>query len=268
MGGIQVDPALQYERCLALNPRVGDSIRGAVRACARLPVRSVVCWGSIPLGGFIPHHSDIDLLFVSAGAPEGGPWPALLAELGSPSLDPIVVADSDLVLREPRGIRSLAPRRECVLHAMDLILIRRYSVVVEGEDLRGTIPDLKEADEIGGILRHVQDVLVSAELRKLSARGGETALVATDVLNVAHVMIRCLYTLRHGALASKPAALDWAIGAFGRRAECEPFVRLCRALRAELQDDGTARRELPGIFRQAEPVWTRLVGEGKDGREP
>ncbi|MEK7474645.1 MAG: nucleotidyltransferase domain-containing protein [Candidatus Coatesbacteria bacterium] len=261
-----MDPQANYDRCLALNPRVGAAIRGAVEACRRAPVRSIICSGSIPLGGYIPRHSDIDLLVVTREPPEGPGWAALLAELGAPSLSAGLIEAGELGKPEPVEIRGLAPRRDYVLHAFDLILLRKYSVVVYGEDVRGSMTDLNERDEITGILAHVRDVMVPAELAKLAA-ADRVGLAATNILNVAPVMVRCLYTLRHGTLVSKPEALTWAIREFGSRPESAPFVELCRVIldRMTAEFPGPERdRTIPALFRNAVPAWVAAVAPARE----
>jgi hypothetical protein len=185
-------------------------------------------YGSLAGGDFDPERSDIDFLVVTAGELPGELLPALEAmHAGLASAGPKWAAKLEGSYVPRPALRRYdpedAPRPQLnegrfyvAPHASDWI-IQRHVIREHGVALAGpppsTLIDPVGPDDLRGAVRGILREWWEPTLRDGAwlRRGDEYRAFA--VLT----MCRALYTLRHGAVASKPVSARWARGELGAR---------------------------------------------------
>ncbi len=234
-----------------------------IAAIAGSPVRSLLLTGGIPLGEYTPQVSDIDIIAVLEGKPEErGPdllrW---VSGFSDTALEILFIERAELEKEAPAGVRSFEPLEMYRLHAFDSILLRKHSVVLCGEDCRSAVRELHEKQEIAGILYHVLNRMASQILLDFSAHRPRTS-GNEPVIAVGNALARCLYTLFHYELVSKPEALRWGIARFGDEPGCGPLADLFRWLLAWRSIDKRPALNLEEpvlLFRQSIPIYRALI---------
>lgn len=185
-------------------------------------------YGSLAAGDFDPERSDIDFLVVTAGELPDELLPALEAmHAGLALADGKWAAKLEGSYVPRRALRRYdpddAPRpqlnegrfyvaRHCSDWVIQRHVLREHGVALAGPPPSALIDPVTPDDLRGavrGILREWWEPTLRAGV--WLRRGDEYRAYA--VLT----MCRALYTLRHGAVASKPVSAEWARGELGAR---------------------------------------------------
>jgi len=225
-----------------VNVVLGELLAGVQRILGA-DLRGMYLYGSLALGDFTPHRSDIDVVVVTAEAPEDDQAAALQ------------VLHSDLAARyvpwgaelEVTYMPQRALRRYDPAHARYPSIQRGETLVVEQHDSGGIIQRhvLREhgITLVGPPIREQIDPIDPDDLRRdVLAIGREwLAALHADPRPLRHqgyqgyvvmTICRMLYTLQFGTVVSKPTACRWAREALGPR--WAPLID--RALAEDLEE--------------------------------
>jgi hypothetical protein len=210
-----------------VNVVLGELLTG-VRRILGPDLHGMYLYGSLALGDFTPHRSDIDVVVVTAG------------ELPDEQTAALQALHSDLATRHvPWGaelevtyIPQPALRRYDPVHARYPSIQRGERLVVEAQDSSGLIQRhvLREhgITLAGPPIREQIDPVPPDDLRRAVAAmaRGWLAGFRANPLPLRHegyqgyvvmTICRMLYTLQFGTVVSKPTACRWAREALGPR---------------------------------------------------
>ena len=235
-----------HRRVLERHPDLASGLAAVTAILARPPVTSLFLTGGIALGSYTPGSSDVDFVAVLSE-----PFGAGLAEVSRaawaalPSTSQTLLLRRDLGQEEPPAQQVWNPDHVTPypFHAIEVILLRDYSVLLWGEDRRSELALYQVSEAIPGIIAPVSNKMLPG------------ATETTDVTGVAFVLVRCLYSLRTGGLASKPDAAEWVAD---REGEQPALRRLAQAL---LLGGGT--EETRCVFPEAATEFQSLVPAGR-----
>lgn len=206
--------------CPQANLLLSDLLAGARSVLGEAFV-GMYLYGSLALGDFDPASSDIDFVVVTAG------------ELPAESVTRLEALHGHLALSHPRwapelegsyipaaDLRRYDPARACHLHVfagkvfmeehgihwvIERHVLREHGVVLAGPAPRSLIDPVSPGDlrsAVAELMRSWWLPMAENPDRLYDAKYLRYALVT---------MCRVLYTLRHGAVVSKPAAMRWAL---------------------------------------------------------
>jgi hypothetical protein len=233
---------------------------------------SVYLYGSGALGDLAVGHGDVDLLAVmhrEVGRAAAGEIEVAHRYLASPMFGPwgrMIDAAyySQAVLSDPRragqGVRAAAGevRHTTRLHlgAQELISVHDHGVVLHGEDVRRTIV----RPPPGELLAQVLEVLERARTLGSDSAPGDWVAAATG-------LVRSLYLLEHGTVASKSEATRWFVSLVGGKPG-DAAHEANRLRRGELKTGvGGLRKLMPPFLDAVEDELARLRRERTDLKE-
>ena len=201
------------DQVLTRHPVIRERLLRATRLLRSCPVEALFLTGGIALGAYSPEMSDIDLVVVLPAAAEGDE-PAQAAVLRivddlPPGIGMLLVQRPQLAASEPQALQVHGRwSRPYALHAMDVILLRDYSVPLFGADCRDEMPTYGAADVIFDTIDHVVNTMLPPVVAAVTADPG-LALGESGVMGLTFLMARCLVTLHTGELVSKLTAGRW-----------------------------------------------------------
>ncbi len=202
--------AVIAQLCSAVQEALGDQFVG------------MYLYGSLALGDFDPHKSDIDFLVATAAALTEAQLAGLQAmhlrlfagtskwakELeGSYIPLPALRRYDPAVTRHPhidRGSGSLQIEQHDTDWVVQRYSLREYGLTLAGPDIKSLIDPISPDELRQGVLGLMWWWQLQLDD---PSRVAESAYQAYTVLS----MCRILYTMRHGAILSKPAAARWAL---------------------------------------------------------
>jgi hypothetical protein len=237
-----------YDQVLARHPAVRERIVRATDLLRDCPVDALFLTGGISLGAYSPEMSDIDLAVVLPAAEEGGES-ARAGVLGivddlPPGIGLLLVERRQLRASEPQGLQVHGRwSRPYALHAMDVILLRDYSILLFGPDCRCEMATYAADDVILGIIDHIVDVMLPPVVAAVEADPALT-LGQSGVMGRTCLMARCLVTLHTGELVSKPKAGRWVQAEARRSPRLLPLAALARRF-ARWHERGLPKRVRP-----------------------
>jgi hypothetical protein len=170
-----------------------------------------IVWGSIALGDYVQGQSDIDLLLVSHGKSLDH-WNTPLGTMagqGEWDLDVLAITEEALSSSSPVALRHANPGMPYELHGMDLIQLRDWSVPIAGACIRDLLAYRDTRSAARSALRYAIEVMVPHRIEALSTEAADMSL-DDQCLSIAFVLIRCLYSVKQGAVTSKRTAATWA----------------------------------------------------------
>jgi hypothetical protein len=226
----QPDRGGACDRVLTRHPAVRERILRATDLLRNCPVDALFLTGGISLGAYSPEMSDIDLAVVLPPAPEGdeSAQAAVLRIVDDlpPGICMLLVRRDRLPAPEPPALQVEGKwSRPYALHAMDVILLRDYSVPLFGPDCRSETATYAARDEIPGIIDHVVNTMLPPAVAAVSANPA-LPLGESGVTGLTFLMARCLVTLQTGGLMSKPAAGRWIRAEARRNPRLLPLAAL------------------------------------------
>jgi hypothetical protein len=232
VGEPQTSGSTACDWVLTRHPAVRESILRTTDLLRTCPVDALFLTGGITLGAYSPEMSDIDLVVVLPAAAEGdeSAQAAVLRIVDDlpPGIGMLLVKRDRLPASEPPALQVEGRwSRPYALHAMDVILLRDYSVPLFGADCRREMPTYAAADEISGIIDHVVNTMLPPAV---AAVRGDPALALREsgVMGLTFLMARCLVTLKTGGLVSKPASGRWLHAEARRSPRLLPLAALAR----------------------------------------
>jgi len=210
-----------------VNVVLGELIAGVQRVLGA-DLRGMYLYGSLALGDFTPHRSDIDAVVVTAGDLTDAQMAALQAlhsdlaarwvPWGS-ELEVTYIPQRALRRYDPAQARYASIQRGETLvveqHDIGGIIqrhvLREHGITLVGPPIRAQIDPINPDDLRRDVLAIAQKWLAAlrADPRPLRHQGYQGYVVMT--------ICRMLYTLQFGTVVSKPTACRWARDALGRR---------------------------------------------------
>ncbi|HEX6608625.1 MAG TPA: aminoglycoside adenylyltransferase domain-containing protein [Chloroflexia bacterium] len=211
----------------AVNEVLGALLAGVQRILGP-DLHGMYLYGSLALGDFTPHRSDIDAVVVTAGELTDAQTAALQA-LHSDLATRYVPWGSELEVTymPQRALRRYDPAdarypsiqrgERLVVEAQDSSgvvqrhVLREHGITLAGPPIREQIDPVPPDDLRRAVLAMARGWLAGlrADPRPLRHQGYQGYVVMT--------ICRMFYTLQFGTIVSKPAACRWARGVLGRR---------------------------------------------------
>ena len=219
-----------YSQVLAQHPALRSRILRATGILRRSPVDALYLTGGIPLGAYSPEMSDIDLVVVlSAAASAGSAQAAVLGIVDDlPGVALLLVERPQLSAPEPEALQVEGSwSRPYALHAMDVILLRDYSVLLFGADCRNEMAAYAASEVIGSIIDHVVNGMLPGVVAAVRA-DPTLSLDGSNVVGLTFLMARCLVTLHTGQLVSKPMGARWLRAEARRKPHLTPLAAMAR----------------------------------------
>ena len=225
-----------------VNVVLGELLAGVQRILGA-DLRGMYLYGSLALGDFTPHRSDIDVVVVTAGA-LADDQAAALQVLHSDLAARYVPwgAELEVTYMPQRALRRYDPanaRYPSIQRGETLVVeqhdsggiiqrhvLREHGITLVGPPIREQIDPIDPADLRRDVLAIARKWLAAlhADPRPLRHQGYQGYVVMT--------ICRMLYTLQFGTVVSKPTACRWAREALGPR--WAPLID--RALAEDLEE--------------------------------
>jgi predicted nucleotidyltransferase len=204
-------------------------IKRATELLRGCPVDAVYLTGGIALGAYSPEMSDIDLVVVlSPTARAGASARAAVLDVVDdlPPVAMLLVERAQLSAAEPKALQVEGSwSREYVLHAMDVILLRDYSILLFGADFRNEMATYTVSEVIGSIIDHVVNAMLPGVIAAVRADPA-LSLDKSNIMGLTFLMARCLVTLQTGHLVPKPMAARWLRAEARRKPHLVPLATM------------------------------------------
>ena len=225
-------------------------------------------WGSVALGDYVHGQSDIDLLLVSPKEADAG-TDGLLQEIaadGQWSMDVLAITEETLASPAPVCSRLLDAGAPYELHGMDLVQLREYSAPLAGAAIDDLVEFRDTKTEARSALQHVLGVMVPGHVEACASAGASECLPALR-LNIEFVLVRCLYSLKHGVVGSKRTAAAWASEEYQSDSTYGIIGQVGTRLLAYRRGDGTTTTHGVGAVSEFSALAeaTQRIMEARDG---
>jgi hypothetical protein len=200
---------------MARNPGLWEAISAATRRLITLRPKSVYLTGGIALGSYSPEMSDVDLVVI-VPRPAVTLEPRLTQVLAAVAAMPapfslLFVEESEFLQPAPQALLYSAHDASWTpytLHAMDLLLLRKHAMRLQGMDYAKMLKPVEEREVMARIVPHIVGTMLPRAQEALAARPdlpGEES----QVVDLTFVMARGLFTRYNDRVASKPEAARW-----------------------------------------------------------